>query len=48
MIDNDGVRCPTCGAYGTMQCSTVSGRDHKARWVAEDTAGRKQDVEETP
>lgn len=24
--------CPTCGAHGRMECSTASGRDHKARW----------------
>jgi hypothetical protein len=33
-----GNPCPKCGAYGNQQCSTVSGRDHKARIDAEAAA----------
>lgn len=31
----DEVKCPTCGAYGDMHCSTKSGRDHRTRMLAE-------------
>ncbi len=29
-----GQGCPRCGATGTQHCSTVSGRDHRARYLA--------------
>lgn len=29
------IVCPVCGAYGAMQCSTMTGRDHRKRMLAE-------------
>jgi len=32
------VACPVCGATGKERCSSASGRDHVARWKAEEAA----------